>query len=388
MPQSVVLSGHTDVIKLSPLLEALAERWDQAGAMHWLSFFLRASSFQGKKPCLVLILEPGVTATAETASLLRPEQVYAAVLLFEYRVMGLPTGAFCTDDWAGFRTVVGPDAERGAMAAIAADALIATGAQIVLISYLHAVGTESGFVPAMRHASRWAFRSRPVATTLMLEPTVKATLAKLGKSTRFNLGYYRRRLNAAMNCEFVADARGMLIEGELDAVNRGSLNPVRPDEFRLQYESACKLPGGFLLGLRDDRGQWLSLIGGWRQGDVTVLYWQMNASGFEKLSIGTAMRSYFLEHEVQSGARKLVYYGGTPHSMGNSFVPQEATDLIVRRPSIGAFTLRTLARLFVSLRYVTRVNSLLVQSITDSQITWRPVDRRPSQQPQPRRAEL
>ena len=52
---------------------------------------------------------------------------------------------------------------------------------------------------------------------------------------------------------------------------------------------------------------------------MTVLHWQMNAAGYEKLSVGTAMRSYFLEHEVGRGAKKLIYYGGTPHSMGHSF---------------------------------------------------------------------
>jgi hypothetical protein len=57
--------------------------------MNWLSYFLAASSFKGKHPCLVLGVESGMTDFS-----LRVDGVHAAVLLFEYRVFGIPTGAF------------------------------------------------------------------------------------------------------------------------------------------------------------------------------------------------------------------------------------------------------------------------------------------------------
>ena len=84
---------------------------------------------------------------------------------------------------------------------------------------------------------------------------------------------------------------------ELEELNRTSLNPIKFSEFRLQYECACKLPGGFLLGLRNREGKVAEPDWGLATGDVTVLHWQMNAAGYEKRSLGTAMRSYFLEHE-------------------------------------------------------------------------------------------
>ena len=110
MFHALVLSGYADVLAQSSLLESLAERCDQAGAMNWLGYFLAASSFKGKRPYLVLMMKSG----ADTSSP-RLEDVHAAVLLFEYRVLGMPTGAFSTDDWAGFRTVIAPEGERGAM---------------------------------------------------------------------------------------------------------------------------------------------------------------------------------------------------------------------------------------------------------------------------------
>jgi hypothetical protein len=360
---AIVLNGHAAVLEQESLLERLAARCGQAGAMNWLRHFLRAPSFKGKKPYLVLIVRPGVTASSLTL-----EGVHAAVLLFEYRTLGLPTGAFCTDDWGGFRTVVAPEEERGAIAAMVAEALLEHGAHMVLISYGHATNSGSRQAPGSKLAERWAWQTRPVAMALPLEPTFKATLARLGKATRFNLGYYRRRLEAAVPCEFIADARALLQEEELEALNAGSLNRIPLSHFRHRYLSACRLPGGFLLGLRSSKGQWLSLIGGWRQGSVTVLYWQMNTAGYEKLSIGTAMRSYFLEHEVGRGARTLVYYGGTPHPIGNSFVRTEVTDLIVQRRSWQAAAMQQLTQRITSLPF--RINSLLVQATGRKDLDW------------------
>lgn len=372
MFHAVVLSGHADVLAQSALLESLAERCDQAGAMNWLGYFLAAPSFRGKKPYLVLITKSSIPAAS-----LRLDDIHAAVLLFEYRVMGLPTRAFSTDDWAGFRTVIAPEAERAAISALAADAMFDRGAQMVLISSLQPRENVRTFAPVMRYRALWVSGKRPVAMTLLLEPTLTATLAKLGKSTRFNLGYYRRRLQAVEPCELIGDACGLLQDHELEALNQKSLNPVDPDEFRLQVQSACNLPGGFMLGLRTLQGKWLSLIGGWRQGGVTVLHWQMNTAGYEKLSVGTAMRSYFLEHEVGRGTTKLIYYGGTPHSMGNSFEREQVSDLIVRRRSLRSAALHVVVRVLAAMRSHIGINSLIVQVVGSNQLNWRSVGQDP-----------
>jgi hypothetical protein len=379
---ALVLSGHATVLEQASLLESLAQRCDQAGAMNWLDHFLNVSDFRGKKPYLVLIVRHGVTVSSLTL-----EGVHAAVLLFEYRVLGMPTGAFSTDDWAGFRSVIAPEAERGAIATMAADALLEQGAQLALISHGHAARSTSRQVPEARRDIRWGWRTRPVLMTIELEPTFQATLAKLGKATRFNLGYYRRRLEAAVPCEFISDARGLLPESELERLNARSLNPVPLKSFQQQYESSCRLPGGFLLGLRSNSGQWLSLIGGWRQDRVTVLYWQMNTAGHEKLSIGTAMRSYFLEHEVKQGAATLTVYGGTSHSMRNSFLREEVTDLIVKRRSLRSAALQTVARMVTSSRFGARINSVLVQAIGSNDMDWYSADGK-VREPEPRASEL
>jgi hypothetical protein len=335
----LVIRGKAAVLENAPLLEQLALRCGQAGGMSWLQYFLAVPEFRWKEPYLVL-----VTHSQTEPRALRVENVRSAVLVFEYKVLGRSTGVFCTDDASGMRSVISRIEDRQAASVSAIHALLQHGAQIIVMT--RDDGGRTAGSPRLHESPPMLCtrRTRAIAKTLMLESTYEKTLAKLGKSTRFNLGYYRRRLLAKMPCEFVADARGMLSERELRMVNAGSLNPVPWELFKLQYQSACHLPGGYLIGLRGPLGQWLSLIGGWRQSGHTVLHWQTNASGYERSSLGTVMRSYFVESEIARGTRALTFYGGTPHSMQHAFLHEEATDLIVRRRSWKAGALTALAR--------------------------------------------
>jgi hypothetical protein len=364
----LVLRGSAEILQQTHLLECLAESCSQAGAMHWLPHFLAAHSMMKKEPYLVLLLQVGADCERFQA-----EDVWGAVIMFEYRLWGLPTRAFSTDDVTGFRTVVAPEEQRSMAAALAAGAIVERGGQYVLVS--HEQGRSSTVEPRLEatRPTQWARRRRPVLKALPLGETYEATLASLGKSTRFNLRYYRKRLLEKMPLEFVADARGLLTDSALQALNLGSLNPLARDLFRLQYKSASTLPGGYVVGLRGADGRWLSMVGGWRQGNVTVLYWQMNAAGFEKDSLGTVMRSYLLEHEVENGAQTLIVYGGTQHSMGNSFVREDVTDLVVRQTSIGAAMLRMLARAACVVdQLLGRQKNFLARLIGEEHLEWHP----------------
>ena len=86
--QALVLSGHRDVLAQSSLLESLAERCDQAGAMNWLGYFLSASNFRGKQPYLVLMMKCGASTSP------RLEDVHAAVLLFDIACWACQPGRF------------------------------------------------------------------------------------------------------------------------------------------------------------------------------------------------------------------------------------------------------------------------------------------------------
>lgn len=347
----LILESRESILALAPSLEKLAARCGQQGAMHWLPYFLDKAVLGRRMPRLVLFLKP----EEDQADSLSADHLEAAALLFEYKVAGLKTGVVATGDAVGFNSVIAPSEQRARVAADAAQAFLARGAAIVLATYeSSAAELRPQTLGSPSTHSSW--RKRAVGRMLPLRGSLDATLAQMGKTTRFNLRYYRRRLEKQIGCEYIADAAAMLTEEDMKSLNAGCLNPVPESELERRVAAASRLSGSFLSGLRAADGRWLSLVGGWRQDGTTVLHWQMNARGFEKHSIGTVMRSFLLEHEIARGARSLFIYGGTPHPMRSAFAQDQVADLILERPGARAWTVRVAARVMASRRVFPRGN--------------------------------
>ena len=365
-PHLLVLDTREAILDLSPLLETVAERCGQPGAMHWLPYFLDGAVSGRRTPYLVLLLRP----EGNPGNSLRADDVEAAALFFEYRILGVRTGAVATGDAVGFSSVVAPPGQRTLVAAAAARALVERGASVVLATYAGEDEPEPRPVLAGWTGVLSATRRRTAGRSLPLLSTLDATLAQMSKSTRSNLRYYRRRLEKETRCEYIAEAAPALRTADLSAINRDSLNPVPQDEFERRIRCASELPGSFLVGLRTPQGRWLSLVGGWRQAGTTVLHWQMNSAGAEKQSIGTAMRSFLMEHEIARGANTLLIYGGTPHPMRHAFTQDAVADLIVRRRGVQSKLLCWVSRFFATPNGVSRRSNFLACALQDPAFQW------------------
>lgn len=346
-----LVRGRRNVLALAPLLQEVARRTGQSGAMHWLEYFLYTPSLAGKPPHLVLRLR-----SVSDAGALAADNILGAALFFEYRVAGIPTRVFCTDDAVGFRTVIAPREQRAHFAERAAYALLKSGAHVVLATYETA---QRGPVTNSPGALR-GYRERRVGRILNVARSYDETLAQMGRLTRRNLRYYRRHLGARLHLEFIADARSLLSFADFEALNDSSLNPVRNrKELRLRWCGSCDVDGGFLAGLRTAEGKWLSLLGGWRQDGTTVLHWQLNSAGYEHDSLGVVIRSFFLEDEVARGTRRLLMFGGTPHTIRYAFEQDSIADLILCRPSLLTAAVRVLSPHLVRRSARARINHLL-----------------------------
>jgi len=355
-----VLRGRASLVAMLPMLAELSRRTGQTSAMDSIEYLLGAPTMLGKTPYLVLVgTRPGVDGLRAAA-----QDVQGAVLLHEYQIAGRGARVFATHDFTGQRTVFAPPELRTLVAETAGRALAEQGAWMTMISV--EVAMEAGRLPLLsagpRPGCRMAARIRRVPRDLLIGTTLEATMATLGRNTRRNFRRYRQRLEADLGASFVP--RVEISREEFLAMNRASTNPAPDEDAAWRYECTASLPGTMFAGVKSDDGRWLSMIGGRRYDGITEIEWQMNRGGLPRYSLSTVMRSYLLEHEVTLGTAKLMFQGGTPHSMRHSLAGSEVLDILVVRRSPLAWLLWRLAR------WIFPKTNFLGQVLQDEGLSW------------------
>ena len=359
--QTEVVTGRPRILAHASMLAALAERTGQPGMMDHLDYFLHFKDALKKVPHLVLLRA-------------HDEVLEAALLIYEYKLLGCPTGVFATDDAGGRRTLIAAAASRTTAASRAAEALMRNGARVVFQSFLETTADETALAlwPADRQTRTWrlATQRRMIRAFLPLESTYEATLGKLGQHTRRNMRAFRRKAEAQLGTVFVPDAR--LSRFEFRAFNRASTYAVPDAVAAWRYDAITTVPGGFLAGVRDRDGQWLALAGGRHHHDTVEVDWQMNRDDLPALSLGTVLRAYLLEHEVARGTKVLFFEGGTPHAMRLSFHFSMVRDLVVARALPGSRHLQRFVPLLRSyINWRLPQSAFILKILTDPQLTWR-----------------
>jgi hypothetical protein len=359
-----VLRGRAAILRIQPVLVRLSALCKQTGAMDYLEYFLTGTDNLKKIPYMVLVAKRPDLNIAE----LRPEDLKGAVLVYEYKVLGMPSRVFTTSDFNGSRAVIAPPAERTKISASVGRYLMTNGAQVVMLSYA-GEGDETwsecfdGSIPG-DEKRLWTTQTREVGATIVLEKTVDATLSAMGKHTRRNLRYYRRKAEAELGCIFEGDVKSMLDKAQLIELNRASTHPVSEAVLERRYSTMKALDGLFCVGVKTPDGQWVSLLGGRRHHGVSEIDWQMNRGGLERYSVGTVIRAYLIEHEIEIGTDRLYFEGGTPHSMRHAFISEKAVDIVVAKRSLFVSLLRRVAH------WSPPRNNFLLQTLVDPALHW------------------
>jgi hypothetical protein len=359
-----LLRGRSEILRLRPVLRILSESCGQAGAADYLEYFLTAAENLKKTPYLVLLASRPALSVSE----LRASDLWGAVLVYEYRLLGFGSSLFTAGDYNGSRAVIAPAKLRRQVSAAVCRYLMDRGAQIVLLN-LEPGSPDSCqicFEGAMAGSTKrwWGTQRRAVGATIALYTSFDATLATMGKHTRRNMRYYRRKAEAELGCSFVADVKSALTMAQLVELNYASTHPVPHSIVERRYHTTRSMDGFFCVGLSGPNGQWISLLGGRRHHGVTEVDWQMNRDGLAKHSVGTVIRSYLIEHEIAIGMQKLFFEGGTPHSMRHSFLSEEAMDIVVMNRSLPVFLLRNIAR------WLRPEKNFLLQTLMSPAVKW------------------
>ena len=125
-----VLRGQVEILRLRPVLQILTEFCGQAGATDYLEYFLTAAENLKKTPYLVLMASRSDVGVFE----LRPADLWGAVLVYEYRLLGFGSSLFTASDYNGSRAVIAPAKLRRQVSAAVCRYLMDRGAQIVLLN--------------------------------------------------------------------------------------------------------------------------------------------------------------------------------------------------------------------------------------------------------------
>ncbi len=363
-----VVKGERAILALQPLLSRFSEICGQAGTMQDLPYFLQKPGLLKRVPYLYLL----ATRSAVAPSELQPTDLVGSLLLLEYHVLKVGTRAYATNDRSGRGTLLALPGDRLHVATRACETLLADGATIAMLSFLGhpSDGTRSEepvFQPLpgrRRGAMQWALQRRSLPAYLQLQATMDDTLAGMGQKTRSNMRYYRRRAERDLGCTPVwhVDAA----ESELVRFNRECMYPVDSATVRWRLKVSHALKDGFIMGMKDSDGCWLSILAGRRFGETSEILWQMNRKGYPAQSLSTVMRFYCIEHELQRGAKRLQVEGGTFHSMHHSFVREEVVDMVVMR-SRSRRLVQRLAQYFV------RGENRLAEMLKSDSLSWHSV---------------
>ena len=345
-PAVHIVQGRKAIVGMQDVLAELCERCGQAGAMDDLDYYLTRPALK-KTPNLMLISNRANLGGGPT----KASDLLGAVILYEYKIGGIHTGTYATDDSTGRRALVAPAELRGRFAALICKWLVEAGAQTVLVTFRGERGVSEWSNPKSQFrqtVDAWGpvvamSRSKVKKTVvervnlgyLPIASSFEETLAKLGKRTRTHMRSFRRRAEQELGCTFHTDAK--ISREEFMELNRRCMFAVSNSIAAWRYDSAQQLRTPFMVGIRGRDGRWLSMAGGRLVHGVMELKWQMNLSELAAFSLGTVMRSYLLENGVGLGATEFFIEGGTNHSMRNAFVNEWSTDVLVQRHSLTAF---------------------------------------------------
>ena len=348
-----VLTGREAILRAQPQLQQLAKACGQAGSADYIDYFLTQPYTGRKTPHLLLFHTSGST---DGAAMLE-----GAVLVHEYRMLGMRSGVFVTEDTSGERNILGPLEARSALAVRAATFLLRQRRAHVAVLSL----ADGSFHPppdlqdAQEH---WGCRQRTLLRRLPLMSTYQATLDTLGAHTRRNFRLFRRRAISTHACTFVPEVA--LSEAEFIALNSRCDYPVPHRVARWRYRSVHAAQGGVLAGVRASNGDWISMVGGRRYHGTFAVDWQMNRSDFARISPATLMRGYLMEHEAMRGTASLLFQGGTPHSMQSAFRRERVADLVGSATTLTARVLRQVAR------RIGRAENFLLETLAGSDLQW------------------
>ncbi len=146
--------------------------------------------------------------------------------------------------------------------------------------------------------------------TVPLSCSYEAFLESLGYQTRRTFRRYRKKAEAE-KYSFAADLSIAEFESGALSIIADDVIRAKPELVKRAKEMIAAAAEPVLAGLRDSDGRWVSVLGGWRDGDrVTVVIQANSVKRYPQHNLSTVLRAYFCESMILKGVKELLFWGG------------------------------------------------------------------------------
>ena len=178
-------------------------------------------------------------------------------------------------------------------------------------------------------------REDPYHQAFDLPTDYESFLDSLSFKGRRNMRYYRRRFEAAGHVYVDRIDATTFEQVSWRLLDRNVVGGDREGVVRaLSMFAEADQP--LRAGLRRADGEWVALIGGWRQSGVPIVFFQMNNDrDYAAESLCVVLRSYFFESRIAKGDRRLMFWAGVggPLAQVANPLPATAAYLDARTPA-------------------------------------------------------
>ena len=261
----------------------------------------------------------------------------------ERKVVGFGLGLIYADATLDNMVVADP-ADRELVFEVALRRLIDERGSRGLRLLIPAVGLERDAIQKILDSRPLDVHYSPVEhhSVVELGADYEAFLEKLGKRTRRNFRYYRRRLEAAGHTYTDAIPPAEFERAAFSLLKKDVVGADRDGIYRtLAMLAAVKNP--FYIGIRHQNGELLSILGGWREDNYGVVFFQMNNDrDYPQSALCVALRAYLIECMIAEKVPDLLFWGGVGPPLSRYCRILPATGVHLDLPTFGWRTSRRL----------------------------------------------
>ncbi len=257
----------------------------------------------------------------------------------ERTIAGFPTGLIYADGRLGTLAIARPaDCEEVVLAAIRAWfalprvrgirlAISPTGVEARVLARVGSTIpidlTHSAAAPTELHSR------------LVLPPAYETFLDALGKKTRRNFRYYRRKSEAAGHTYHEQLSYEDFDRAANDLRTRCHLSSSI-SEIRRAVRTVKSASDPWIAGLRHSNGDWLSVSAGWYGSNSATMFLQLNNDRqFGEASLSVVLRAYLIETLINNSISELVFWSGSAPPLSRYVEPLPAIAVHLDAPTLG-----------------------------------------------------